>query len=152
MATGDISPSLPFVKQQALAVLKKNYPDGGAAEQRISDALRQFYSTKYPQIYAQDRSTIDHSVAAVQAVYSRNVFPEMKVTWGTYVNNLGHMDSPGCFRCHDGSHTSASGKAIPNDCDTCHEIKAMEEKNPAILADLGIVPAQAAAGNRERLK
>lgn len=145
MATGDISPSLPFLKQQALAALKKDYPEGGAGERQIAAALRRFYSTKYPQIYAQERARIDHSIAAVQAIYSRNVFPEMKVTWGTYVNNLGHMDSPGCFRCHDGSHTSAAGKTIPNDCDTCHELKAMEEKDPAILKELGIVPAQATA-------
>ncbi len=61
---------------------------------------------------------------------------------GHLLNNLGHMDFPGCFRCHDGSHTSAGGKTIPNDCDTCHEAKAMDEKNPAILTDLGLAPAQ----------
>jgi len=142
LATGDISPALPFVKQQALAALNKNYPDGAAADQQIGDALRRFYSAKYAQIYERDRGKVEHAITAVQAIYARNVFPEMKVTWGTYVNNLGHMDSPGCFRCHDGSHTSAAGKTIPNDCDTCHELKAMDEKNPAILKDLGIVPAQ----------
>lgn len=143
MTTGDISPSLPFVKQQALAALKSDYPDGDSAARRIGDALRTFYSTKYPQVYAQQRAQVDRTIAAVQGIYDRNVFPDMKVTWGTYVNNLGHMDSPGCFRCHDGSHTSAAGKTIPNDCDTCHELKAMDEKNPPILTDLGIVPAQA---------
>jgi hypothetical protein len=67
----------------------------------------------------------------------------MKVTWGTYVNNIGHMDSPGCFRCHDGNHASADGRTIPNDCSTCHQLAAVGEKNPAILSDLGIVPGQA---------
>ncbi len=145
LSTAAISPSLPFVKQQALAALNKNYPDDGAATKAIADTLRGFYSTKYPQIYSQDRAKVDHAIAAVQGIYSRNIFPDMKVTWGTYINNLGHMDFPGCFRCHDGSHTSAAGKTIPNDCDTCHELKAMDEKNPAILKDLGIVPAQASA-------
>ncbi len=144
MTTGDISPALPFIKKQAMAALKQNYADGSAARQQIADLLNAFYRGKYPQVYAQNRGKIDHAIAAVQDVYARNVFPEMKVTWGTYVNNLGHMDSPGCFRCHDGSHTSAAGKTIPNDCDTCHELKAVDEKNPAILTDLGIVPAQAA--------
>ncbi|HTA41039.1 MAG TPA: NapC/NirT family cytochrome c [Bryobacteraceae bacterium] len=141
LSTGDISPSLPFVKKQALAVLKRNYPDGDAATRQIGNTLGAFYQSKYPQTWTQDRGKIDRAIAAVQAIYARNVFPDMRVTWGTYVNNLGHMDSPGCFRCHDGSHTSAGGKAIPNDCDTCHELKAMEEKNPAILSDFGIVPA-----------
>lgn len=134
MSTGDISPSLPFVKKQALAALKQEPP-------KIADALNSFYRAKYPQVYADRRSQLDRAIRAVEAIYNRNVFPDMKVTWGTYVNNIGHMDSPGCFRCHDGNHTSASGKTIPNDCDTCHELKAMEEKNPAILTDLGIAPA-----------
>ena len=152
LSTGDISPSLPFVKKQALAALKMSYPDDEAARRGIGDALRRYYTTAYPALYAQKRGLVDHAIATVQAIYARNVFPEMKVTWGTYVNNLGHVDSPGCFRCHDGGHTSAGGKTIPNDCDTCHEVKAMEEKNPAILADLGMVPAQSAAGKQESVK
>ena len=141
MSTGDISPSLPFIKKQALAALKQSYPDGDTAPRQIADKLGMFYQSKYPQAWSQDRGKVDRAIAAVQRIYGRNVFPDMRVTWGTYVNNLGHMDSPGCFRCHDGSHTSAGGKAIPNDCDTCHELKAMEEKNPAILSDFGIAPA-----------
>jgi hypothetical protein len=71
----------------------------------------------------------------------------MKVTWGTYPNNLGHTDAPGCFRCHDGNHVSAAGRTISNDCATCHDLLAMEEKNPKILSDLGLnKPLVSAAG------
>jgi len=45
---------------------------------------------------------------------------------GTYPNNFGHMDFPGCFRRHDGSDTSGDGRTIPNDCDTCHAMLAVE--------------------------
>jgi hypothetical protein len=62
----------------------------------------------------------------------------MKVSWGTYPNNLGHSDFPGCFRCHDGSHSAAGGRTIPNDCDTCHKVLAMDEANPKVLTDLGM--------------
>ncbi len=49
----------------------------------------------------------------------------MKVTAKTYPDNLGHLDFPGCFRCHDGGHFlvvngAVSKKAIPSTCDTCH--------------------------------
>jgi hypothetical protein len=145
MTTGDISPTLPFVKKQSLAALKQTYPDRATAQRQISATLDAYYRNSYPQVYAQDRKQVDNAIAAVQNIYGRNVFPEMKVTWGTYLNNLGHMDTPGCFRCHDGNHTSAGGKTIPNDCDTCHELKAVDEKNPAILTDLGIAPAEAPA-------
>jgi hypothetical protein len=145
MSSGHISATLPFVKKQALAALKQNYPDRDSAQRQIADTLNAFYRSNYPQLYSQDRKQVDNAIAAVQGIYSRNVFPEMKITWGTYANNLGHMDFPGCFRCHDGSHSSAAGKTIPNDCDTCHEVKAIDEKNPAILADLGLAPAPASA-------
>ena len=75
---------------------------------------------------------------AVLAIYNRNVFPELKVTWGTYPNNLGHMDFPGCYRCHDGSHTASDGRAIVQACNTCHEPLAMDEASPEILKTLGI--------------
>jgi NapC/NirT cytochrome c family, N-terminal region/Cytochrome c7 and related cytochrome c len=145
MASGNISPSLPYVKKEALAALKQDYPDRDTARRRIAETLEGFYSANYPPVYANNRTRIGETIAAVQNIYDGNVFPDMRITWGTYVNNLGHMDSPGCFRCHDGSHTSAEGRTIPNDCDTCHELKAVEEKNPKILSDLGIAPAQAQA-------
>ena len=143
MSTGHISSALPYAKKQALAALKVNYPDRAAARTQIAATLDAFYRTNYPQVYAQQRMQLSNAIMAVQAIYERNVFPDMKVTWGTYVNNLGHMDSPGCFRCHDGTHTSADGRTIPNDCNTCHELAAVGEKNPKILTDLGIVPGQA---------
>jgi hypothetical protein len=55
-----------------------------------------------------------------------------------FPNNLGHTDFPGCFRCHDGSHTTADNVSITQDCNTCHEPLAMEETSPEILKSLGI--------------
>ena len=62
-------------------------------------------------------------IAGVQGVYARNVFPAMKVGWGTYPNNLGHMAFPGCFRCHDENHKAADGRTIQQDCQACHDIR-----------------------------
>jgi hypothetical protein len=145
MSSGEISPSLPFVRKQTLAALNKTYADRETAAREISASLAAFYRTSYPQIYAQNRGQVDNAIAAVQGIYGRNVYPAMKIGWGTYVNNLGHMDSPGCFRCHDGSHTSAAGRTIPSDCSTCHDLLAMQEKNPKILTDLGLAPPPAPA-------
>jgi len=68
----------------------------------------------------------------------------MKVTWGTYINNIGHTDFPGCFRCHDDAHKSTGGETIKQDCGSCHELLAMEEPSPKILTDLGVVPGTTA--------
>jgi hypothetical protein len=56
-------------------------------------------------------------------VYRRNVFPDMNVGFGTYVNNIGHVDFPGCFRCHDEEHKTSDGRTIGQDCESCHAIE-----------------------------
>ena len=47
------------------------------------------------------------------------------------------MDFPGCFRCHDDDHKAGNGKAIAQDCGSCHELLATDEKEPKVLADFG---------------
>jgi hypothetical protein len=138
MAAGRISLNLPFIKKKAVEVLKVSYSDRDAAAQGISANLNDYYRSSYPDLYRNQRALVDSAVSAVQTVYARNVFPAMNVTWGTYPNNLGHTDFPGCFRCHDGSHTTADGRIIPNDCDTCHAVVAVDDPNPKVLADLGM--------------
>jgi hypothetical protein len=123
MAGGGIPTTLPFVHREAVKVLKAAYPsqDAGAAE--ISRALRDFYRTAQPQAAASRGPEIDRAVLAVQEIYHRNVFPDMNVRFGTYANNIGHIDFPGCFRCHDDNHKSKDGKTIGQDCETCHSIE-----------------------------
>jgi hypothetical protein len=141
MTQGSISPKLPFIKKQALEALRRNYPDRTTAAREIAASLDNFYRTTYPQIYSSDAELIKSAVSTVQELYEQNIFPDMKITWGTYPNNLGHTDFPGCFRCHDGNHTSADGRTISNDCAACHDLLAVSEKNPKILTELGMNPS-----------
>jgi hypothetical protein len=67
-----------------------------------------------------DPRTVTRAVNAAQEIWSTNVFPAMKVTWGTYPSHIGHVDTQGCFRCHDDSHKTADGKVISQDCELCH--------------------------------
>ncbi len=138
MSSGHISPDLPYIRKKAVEVLKVNYPTRDEARQSIAAELNNFYRTNYPQIYETRRSLVQLTVDEVAAIYLRNIFPDMHVTWGVHPNNLGHNDSPGCFRCHDGSHTSADGQTITNDCSTCHQVLAAGEENPKVLTDLGM--------------
>jgi nitrate/TMAO reductase-like tetraheme cytochrome c subunit len=135
---GLISQSLPFVKKKAVELLKIDYPSRSEAARAIRGGLVDFYKETYPDVYRERRAAVEAAAEAVQSIYLRNVFPNMKVTWGVHPNNIGHEDSPGCFRCHDGEHVSADGKVIASDCDTCHNILAQDETNPKILADLGV--------------
>jgi hypothetical protein len=138
LALGDIPVTLPFLKKKGVELLKADYPTRKDAAEKLPGALATFYQQNYPDVYARRTQDIRDAGQAVLAIYNRNVFPELKVSWGTYPNNLGHMDFPGCFRCHDGSHATADGKTITQDCNTCHEPLAMEEASPEILKTLGI--------------
>jgi nitrate/TMAO reductase-like tetraheme cytochrome c subunit len=135
---GRISRELPYVRKKAVEALKAEYPDRARAGQQIPAALAEFYRTSYPDVYRQHRALVENASAAVTAIYMRNVFPEMKVTWGVHPNHIGHEDFLGCFRCHDEKHRSADGRTISQDCDACHTILAMQETNPKVLAELGL--------------
>jgi len=137
MAGGEISTTLPFIKKKGVEVLQATYSSSKEAEEKIPATLQDFYARNYPQLAARSRD-ISQSAQAVLAIYQRNVFPDLKVSWGTYPNNLGHTDFPGCFRCHDGSHVATDGKTIAQDCDLCHHALATDEASPEILKTLGV--------------
>ena len=123
MARGEIPRTLPFVHRETVKALKAAYPTEDAAEQGISRSLRDFYRSQAGDVYMSKRQDVEKAVQGAIAIYRRNVFPDMNVQFGTYPNNIGHMDFPGCFRCHDDSHATKDGKKIGQDCDTCHAIQ-----------------------------
>jgi len=138
MAAGSPSASLPFIHKEGLTLLKADYPSAVDANTAITAGLENYYRTQYPAVWSGQRPQIDQAAKTLATIYSRNVFPFMKVTWGTHPNNIGHNDYPGCFRCHDGSHNSKDNKSITMDCTTCHNLVAVDEAKPKQLTDLGI--------------
>src|SRR5262249_717772 len=112
-----------FVRREAVKAIKGSYPSQDAAADAIAKALRDFYRSQYPQVYMSRRQDVERAVRAAELVYRRNMFPEMNVQFGTYANNIGHMDFPGCFRCHDDSHKTSEGGKIGQDCESCHHIE-----------------------------
>jgi nitrate/TMAO reductase-like tetraheme cytochrome c subunit len=144
MHDGLISASLPFAKKKSVEILKAPYLSREEADQKIPAAFAQFYRQTYPAIWSGRQPEVLSSATELAHIYDRNIFPEMKVNWGTYPINIGHTDFPGCFRCHDGSHAPKTGVPITQDCNACHNILAMDEADPKVLADLGIVESKSA--------
>jgi hypothetical protein len=138
LGSGEIAVGLPFVKKTALELLKADYKSGGEAAEKIPAGLARFYGERYPDLARQRSGDVQAAARAISEIYARNVFPDLKVGWGTYPNNLGHVDSPGCFRCHDEGHATADKKTIPQDCETCHHSLAVEEMAPEVLKTLGL--------------
>lgn len=131
---GRIDRTLPFVKREAMRVLQVAYPSHEAARDGITKEVEKFYREKYPEVASGRAGAVAAAAQALGDIYAWNVFPKMKVTWGTYVNNLGHTEeAPGCYRCHDKKHTTAQGDKIGRNCKTCHVVLAEDEPEPAIL-------------------
>ena len=118
--------------------MKGNYASQPEAEAKIKADLKEFYRSQHPEVLSGHSKLVDDAGNSLYAIYKQNIFPDMKVTWGTHPNNVGHNAYPGCFRCHDGSHNAKDGKSITQDCSTCHNLLAVDEANPKLLADMGI--------------
>lgn len=101
-------------------------------------ALSQAYEREHADVFAKRAPEIALAGEVIAGIHNRNVYPDLKVTWGTYPDNIGHTDAPGCFRCHDGDHATADGKQISNNCFVCHFTAAVDETAPEVLQTLGI--------------
>jgi nitrate/TMAO reductase-like tetraheme cytochrome c subunit len=117
IAVAAVSHELPFARRESVRLVKASYPSQEAGVRAIEEGLRAFYRTQS----GIDQHALDTTVGAVQELYRRNVFPSMKVTWGSYPDNKGHITSNGCFRCHDDSHATKDGAKISGDCEYCHK-------------------------------
>ena len=122
LAEGKIDSSLPFIKKQGISVLDPVNTSLDAANQRI-DGIKDYYRSTYPQIYQAKGAAIDQAITQLKEVARLTTFPEMNVSWKSYPDNLGHMQSPGCFRCHGQlvqSNGSQKGTPVSANCTLCH--------------------------------
>ena len=124
ISTGRIDSTMPYIKRQAVRALAAPYADAAGALSGIASSLTAFYDSAYPALAVAAAPRIRQAIAEVQTIYSHNFFPGMKVDWRAYPDNIGHRNSPGCFRCHDGNHAAAGGAMISHDCSACHTIVA----------------------------
>ncbi len=136
MALGHIDRTLPYIKKVGTDALRETTGPKPAALEQLAQRVRTYYQENYKEVATSKRNAIEAAIREMQAIYSRNVFPQMNLTWGTHQNNIGHERFIGCFRCHDDGHESKDGRTISQDCSLCHTILAMEEENPEVLEQL----------------
>jgi hypothetical protein len=122
IVTGQIDPALPAIKRVAVEALAGEYETEGAALAAISEKISGFYKEEHPEVFDSSRAALDRAIAAAQDYYAQNMFPEMKVRWDRYPENIGHFIYPGCMRCHDGEHADDTGEVISRNCTSCHVI------------------------------
>ncbi len=118
MSRGLIDPGIPDIHLKAVQLLTAKYETSADAMTAIA-SLDKYYQNS---TYKGHEDKIQAAIKAIQDIYNGTVFLDQKIDWTTYPNNLGHIESPGCFRCHDGKHLNANQQAIRLECNLCHSI------------------------------
>jgi nitrate/TMAO reductase-like tetraheme cytochrome c subunit len=120
---GKLDNSLPYLKREAIKALDPVNGSLDAAFAKV-DGIREFYRASYPAVYVSQGDAIERAVTVLREVARLTTFPEMQVSWNSYVNNAAHAgESPGCFRCHGklvATSGPVAGKAVDAGCESCH--------------------------------
>jgi nitrate/TMAO reductase-like tetraheme cytochrome c subunit len=122
MLTNEVSNDIPFIKKTAMGILRNNFTDKDTAFMKIREGINNYYKSGFSDYFEKNIDKIDKAVFALQKAYSRNTFPGMKVNYDIYPDHIGHLESEGCFRCHNDAFTSENGNTITRDCNLCHTI------------------------------
>ena len=88
IGAGRITRELPFIRREGVRLATASHDTVDSGVRAIDEELRRFYTANGRGV----DQKVTEAVAVVQDIYRRNVFPTMKVTFGTYPDNLGHID------------------------------------------------------------
>lgn len=135
MNARQIDPSLPYIKNQSVIALATHYEDRESGLTSIRDAVNDYYAKNYPDMSAEQKQKLAEAIETLQSIYRTQFWPSMKTDWRVYPNNIGHMESPGCFRCHDGRHVSDDGKVITSDCMACHTFLTRKSPGSNVITE-----------------
>ena len=100
LAAGRLDATLPYLKAKGVEALAQPYQTNEEAVAAIETRIHDYYRTAYPDLYATKTASITSAVAELQQIYQTYFFPEMKTDWKAHINNIGHYNATGCFRCH----------------------------------------------------
>ncbi len=118
---GLIDRGIPDIRLKGIEALSGNYSSNEEGLIGIA-GLVNYYQAYYPEYYNANVATVQNAIQVIQDIYSQSVQIEQKSDWNTHPNNIGHLNSPGCFRCHDGKHMTVDNAAIRLECNLCHYI------------------------------
>jgi hypothetical protein len=123
MQRGQISSEIPLIHKKAMEAMTVEYASRTEAFAAF-DAIETYY--KGTDFYPGRGDKIKAAIQTLKDIYDRTVFHDQQIDWTTYPNNLGHIESPGCFRCHDGKHLDDKQQAIRLECNLCHSVPVVK--------------------------
>ena len=112
---------LPYAKRQLVTALSAKYDTREAGIAGVQAAIESYYHDEQREVTATKPAEVATLAAIGREVYRRTIFPGMNVDWRSYPDNIGHLEFPGCFRCHAGKHLDAKGEAFRSECTNCHD-------------------------------
>jgi len=121
LTLGQISSNIPEIREKGVEALRGDYASQTEGQAGIAK-LESYYEGNYPEFYETNPGKVADAIKVLQQIYADSVFIDQKVSWDSHPTNIGHIDSPGCFRCHDGKHLDANQQAIRLECNLCHSI------------------------------
>jgi hypothetical protein len=124
MSLNRISPDIPYIKSVSVSALEATHATKENAFNEIKDYVWDYYNNRYKNIEPKTKELINEAVVHLSNIYRKNYFPLMKANWKNHPDNIGHMYSKGCYRCHDGKHVNQEGKVLTMDCQSCHKFKS----------------------------
>ena len=122
MLTGSIAKNIPFIKKVAMGILRQTFSNKDTALMMIKDSIISYYKSEYNDFYLKNTDLINSTITSIQNGYRQNSFPRMKVNYDVYPEHIGHLESNGCFRCHNDAFKAENGRTITRDCNLCHTI------------------------------
>lgn len=123
ISEGRIDRSLPAIKARALAIIEKASPLHGPMEEQVPK-FKQIIADAAPkgEMKPEVKAAETQFAATMLQILELSEFEAKDLTWKSFPNHVGHKDSPGCFRCHDGKHFNEKGEAIRLQCTLCHDL------------------------------
>ena len=131
MQRGQIDPGIPMIHQKAVEVMSTQYENRADAFAAIDNLESYYKGTEY---YSGNAEKVSAAIQTLKDIYDRTVFHDQEINWNTHPNNLGHINSPGCFRCHDGKHLNDKQEAIRLECNVCHSIPVVKDANDFVTS------------------
>ena len=125
-----INPNIEGIREDSLRAIKHPYDSREEATKGIPEHLMKLQMLRGEELAKKNEQDIRKAADFLVQVYLQNVWPEMKIDWGTYRSHLGHPNPDtyeggsteyGCWRCHNDDHVNAQGDNISQDCDLCHD-------------------------------
>lgn len=126
LSSGQLDSSIPYVKRELTEALTSVLEVEPEEWQTKFEDISEFYRQNYPEEYNVNKEQINQLPQLLEEMAGQILFPDMKVTWETYQDNLSHE---GCFQCHNQDFKLVEEQSSNNlpqtirmDCQLCHSM------------------------------